>query len=527
MKEDKRITEKDVVEAEVRLKPLFGITPGRYLAVIYALALAVILFMLLLYPGLRKPGAFYRIESDPPGSAITLDGAYRASTPATIFLPAGRRELMIDHPFFVSSEQPVQVRARIFGTLFHAKVSTLRFDLEADLAAGSILSEGMKEFSWWAMAGQPSEAYQIPMVLSEHALAWTAISRSMRESIRPVSVIDFTGAALSYTANPQSARDALRAAVLVAGGSAALTPASLGLVVDAVWKLLANDPALLSALAAVLPADIRAELEATAFHRSLVDASNIAAAKAAGTAPAPQPHGRLQAAGGEYIEFPAGETVIRTESGTPAVVQFESFALAAMETTVAQFRDFIRSNPRWSVAEAKGLQAAGLVDAMYLEGFDSASDGQPVRYVSRHAAAAYAEWLSARAPSGYRFSLPTEAQWNRAAEASASAATRPDAAALFAQGRTGPSPAAALRTDAAGFRGLLGSVWEWCADSFSVHPGAGVAGRREYPGYDGLVRGGSWANRADLVNLNSRGPMTPESCNAYTGFRLALVPVKD
>jgi hypothetical protein len=34
-------------------------------------------------------------------------------------------------------------------------------------------------------------------------------------------------------------------------------------------------------------------------------------------------------------------------------------------------------------------------------------------------------------------------------------ASRPDAAALFAQGRTGPSPMHALRTDAAGFKGFL------------------------------------------------------------------------
>jgi hypothetical protein len=39
MKEDKRITEKDVDEAEVHLKPIFGITPGRYLTIIYALGI--------------------------------------------------------------------------------------------------------------------------------------------------------------------------------------------------------------------------------------------------------------------------------------------------------------------------------------------------------------------------------------------------------------------------------------------------------------------------------------------------------
>ncbi|MFH2115927.1 MAG: PEGA domain-containing protein, partial [Spirochaetota bacterium] len=165
MKVDKRITEKDVDEAEVRLKPIFGIAPGRYLAIIYALGILTMLFLLLLYPGMKNPGAVYHIESDPPGSAIILDGAYRASTPATIFLPAGNRELRIEHPQFMAKEQSIPVKARLFGTLFFSRESKIHTSLEANASTGTILAKGMKEYSWWAMAGQPSEAYQLPMVL--------------------------------------------------------------------------------------------------------------------------------------------------------------------------------------------------------------------------------------------------------------------------------------------------------------------------------------------------------------------------
>jgi len=527
MKEDKRISEKDIDEAEVRLKPIFGIAPGHYLAVLYALGTALVLFLLLLYPGIRKPGAVYRIESDPPGSTITLDGAYRASTPATLFLPAGVRELRIAQPFFKTEEQTIQVRGRFFATLFFTGESRITVQLAADPSAGSILATGIKEFSWWALAGQPSEAYQIPMVLSEAALAWTAIPRDLRPASHTAAAAAFMGAALSYTATAQSARDALRAAVLVSGGSAVLTPASLGLTVDTVWKLLSDDPALFHALASVMPADIRSAMEATTFHRRLADASALALAKAALPGQDPQPSGRRLAAGEVYIQFAAGSTAIRAGSGLPVAVKVDAFALAASETTVARYREFLAGNPHWSASAAGDLQTAGLVDGSYLEDFESAGDDEPVRYISRHAAEAYAAWLSDQAPAGFRFSLPTEAQWNRAAEAAAVVATRADAAALYAQGRTGPSPVSAMRTDAAGFKGLLGGLWEWCADPYSVHPGTGITGRLEYPGHDGLVRGGSWANRADLVDLNSRGPMTPESCNAYTGFRLALVAVKD
>jgi formylglycine-generating enzyme required for sulfatase activity len=523
MKEDKRITEKDIEEAEVRLKPIFGIAPGRYLTVLYVLAILTALFLLLLFPGIRKPGAVYRIESDPPGSAIILDGAYRASTPATLFLPAGKSELKVDHPFFKPEELSIEVKARLFGSLFYTRVSSLSFSLEENNSAGSLLTRGIKEFSWWAMAGQPSEAYQIPMVLSEAALAWTALSRSTREAFPGTSARNFSSSAISYAATPQSARDALRAAALVTGESAALTPVSLGLMTDSFWKLLADDPALLPALATVLPSDMRTSIEATAYYRRLVDT----AARKASASQDSQPSGRRMAAGMEFIEFPSGTTAIRAVPGIPAVIRVDPFALAATETTVAQFKEFIRSTPQWSASASESLKAAGLVDANYLKGFESAGTDEPVRYVSRAAAEAYAAWLSAQAPAGFRYALPTEAQWNRAANASAMETSRPDAAALFAQGRTGPSPVSALRTDAAGFKGLLGGVWEWCADPYSTHPGTNAAARQEYPAHDGLVRGGSWANRTDLVDLNSRGPMSPASCNAYTGFRLALIPVRD
>jgi formylglycine-generating enzyme required for sulfatase activity len=519
MKEDKRVTEKDVDEAEVHLKPVFGIAPGRYLTIIYSLGVLTALFLVLLYPGIRNPGTVFRIESDPPGSAVILDGAYKASTPATIFLPAGSRQLRMEHPGFIAQEQTLKVGAQLFGTLFFNRESGIRVSLEAGKTAGTILSQGIKEYSWWALAGQPSASYQIPMVLSEAALAWTAIPSSQRSAV----AADFASAAFSYTAQPQSARDALRASILVAGESAVLTPVTLGLIVDKAWNLLANDPAFLPALASVMPADVRQSIESTALYKSLMDAAGKSASSVVATAPS----GRRMAAGEGFIEFQTGSTVIRANSGIPAVIVQNGFALAETETTVARYREFIRENPQWSASATDSLQAAGLVDASYLKDFESAGEDQPVRYVSRAAAEAYTEWLSTKAPSGYRFDLPTEAQWNRAAEASAMAVSRPDAAALFAQGRTGPSPIAAMRTDSAGFKGLLGGVWEWCADPYSVHPGTGISGRLAYPGHDGLVRGGSWANRADLVELNSRGPLAPESCNAYTGFRIALVPVKD
>ena len=519
MKEDKRITERDIEEAEVRFKPIFGIAPNRYIGILYTIVLLFILFLLLLYPGIKNPGSVYHIQSDPPNSAVFLDGSYTASTPAKIFLPAGTRQIRIEHPLFIPKEVSINARAKLLGTMFFTREEKISFSLVADKDADTILAKGIKEYSWWAMTGQPSEAYQIPMVLSEAALAWTAIPASNRVA----SKTKFVGAALSYTGHAQSARDAFRAAALVSGESATITPTTLGNTVRVFADLLTNDPAVLPALLTILPPDIKATIESTSLYTRHLDS----ALKASAMSHDSRPTGRTLVAGMDFIKFDSGSTSIITSTGIPAVITHEAFALASTETTVKQYREFLAENPQWAFAAIEVLRKDGLVDAAYLKDFDSADPDHPVRYVSRPAAEAYAQWLSSRAPSDSRFSLPTEAQWNRAASTSALLASRPDAAALFAQGRSGPSPVSALKADFAGFKGLLGSVWEWCADPYSVHPGTNIASRILYPGYDGLVRGGSWANRADLVDLDSRGPMTPSACNAYTGFRLVMVPVQD
>jgi formylglycine-generating enzyme required for sulfatase activity len=512
MNDDKMITQQDIDEASVRLKPVLGVLPRVYVAAAYGAILLALAFLLLLYPGLRRPGITYSLTVDPPGAAVLVDGAYKGYAPCDVFLEAGDRSVRVERPGFASFERTLTVRGRAFGTLIAKPRAALSVSLAQDSASRTI-DDGFRSYASWALAGTPSEAYQIPMVLSDAARA---------AAIEPGAdaPAGLAGAAMAKAAHAQSQRDAVRAVSIAYGASAAVTPASLGRLTSALSAEIRSDPAILAALSAAAPASARARLEASALYRGLLEDTAAAA-----TLAKPSAGASAYVGGQEFVALASGAAVIRAGAALDAVVPVASFRLAATETTVGDFRRFVAARPAWGPASAADLVARGLAEEDYLRGFDAADDAEALRFVSRPAALAYCAWLSESAPAGYRYALPTEAQWAYAAAVSGASASR--GAALLDSGVSGPVKPAALAYDAAGLKGMLGNVWEWCADSFSANPAAGRSGLDRFRTPDAVVRGGSWANRSDLVNLSSRGPMRESACTAYLGFRVALAAAGD
>lgn len=220
----------------------------------------------------------------------------------------------------------------------------------------------------------------------------------------------------------------------------------------------------------------------------------------------------------ELVRVPGGEVTVAARTGMESV-------------TVAPFY-LGRTEVTWELYDlfAFGLDAAkgtGRADAIARPSrpygapdYGFGHQGYPVISVTREAAAAFAAWLSAR--TGHRYRLPTEAEWQRAADLAGSADVTE--LAWYAGNAGAKSHAVAARAaDALGVHDLFGNAAEWVVSA---------DGRR-------VTRGGSWRDplaqvgpRARAVqddSWNERDPQFPKSSwwlsdGPFVGFRLVREP---
>jgi formylglycine-generating enzyme required for sulfatase activity len=204
-------------------------------------------------------------------------------------------------------------------------------------------------------------------------------------------------------------------------------------------------------------------------------------------------------------------------------VELPTFYISRYEVTVAQYAAFVNATNR-AVPE----QAA-------------APANHPVTNVAWTDALAYARWLELQlaqsqislplvelVKQGWHFSLPSEAQWEKAARGTDGRVfpwgnSPDDTKANF--GRAGVMPVGSFTCGecAFGLADMSGNVWELTRSPFQPYPYAANDEPREAAA-DALfvMRGGAFNDPPNNVRAAIRGGIDPGARRPFIGFRLVL-----
>jgi len=157
-------------------------------------------------------------------------------------------------------------------------------------------------------------------------------------------------------------------------------------------------------------------------------------------------------------------------------------------------------------------------------------DKLPVEQISWNDAVAFCEELNKKEKKrGWKFALPTEAQWEyacRAGTATTYSWGNNITPQLANYGESGLNKTVEVGTYGAnpwGFFDMHGNVWEWCLDWFGPYSrGLAVDPMGVSNGTHRVMRGGSWEGSADGLTPSFRGYYYPNSSRYFPGFRVAL-----
>ncbi len=244
-----------------------------------------------------------------------------------------------------------------------------------------------------------------------------------------------------------------------------------------------------------------------------------------------------------WADFGGGPVQIgRTDDGTAFMfdcegprhtVWLEPYALATHPVTNREWLAFMEDggyrqptlwlSDGWAWVQREGIDAplywrADEADSasgwrrMSLHGLVPVDPDAPVAHLSFYEADAYARWTGAR--------LPTEAEWEHAAEGLPVQGNFAGRGALCPLPDDGIAPAGSLRQ-------MFGDVWEWTASPYGPYPGfrpaAGAVG--EYNGKfmcsQMVLRGGSCVSPEGHLRATYRNFFYPHQRWQFTGVRLA------
>jgi len=455
------------IDDSVKLKPLMGIRPGVYLTVLYSFFLLVILFFLLVFPGLTRGGAVLSVKTEPMGAAVRINGVYLGTSADRIFLRRGTYTVEAVLPGFEKAGVVYEIPRRVFGSIFFPRRVKIELTLTSADPAAAFAQEAA-DFAAWSFGPEPTAAWQIPLSLSEGAYrAGPSGDPGMREILKAASRFTVTRAGL---------RDLVRAKILTDNRGLSPSPAGLTRSVSDILLFLSENPGSAEWLAGLLPQESATLLNASDWLKNKYPpftVHTLAVAETAAAFPA-----QIELAGLRFRAIPATDTSRFLHDAS-----IGNFMVCETPVPRSLFETFIGENPQWKEGQTDYYPEQIAV-------YPSDTFGSEIiTGLTWYAAQAFCVWLTGRLPAsmaGMEVRLPTEAEWE------------------FAAG--------------SGILGLGEGGWEWCADPF-----APLQFIKASPEAIQAVGSPERALRGKMSGEGQRASLPPEFSSPFVSFRPVIV----
>jgi gamma-glutamyl hercynylcysteine S-oxide synthase len=382
-------------EIQVKFKPIYGIRAGVYLTFLYSFILFLILFFLLLYPGLKNHGAVLIVKTEPDGAAVRIDGVYRGVAGSKISVSKGNHTIEAVMPGFNSESVVQKIPARYFGSLFFPLYKKVEFTLSisdpvthiADPA--SVFALYAADYAEWTFAGEPTASWQIPMSLSEGAYRVGNVPRnnetSYLKNTHYEKLQQVLLAASGFAVTRAAMRDLIRAKILLDNKGNAPSPIALVNSISGMLLFLSESQDTAKWLSQVLPREQAAIIESSGWFK-----------KQSEIPPKPKTYEPWV---GRTMEF-AGIKFIYFYSIYPHLDNH--FYISENPISRSLFETFLNEQPQWREHKTDYFPDE-------ISSYPWDIDKNVITGVTWYAAQSFCEWMSQRySPYDTEIRLPTE-----------------------------------------------------------------------------------------------------------------------
>jgi len=473
----------------VHLPAVWGMQPGVYLTIIYAIVFLLALFLVGFLPGILKGGKRVAFTSQVEPTAVYVDGSYVGSAPTTSFISSGTHDIEFSFNGIVTDSMQVEIAHPVFFTWLFPRTQAIaaNLTLETESQVTLYLRQMEAEVFSWSSITDFSETYHYPPLMLRAA---RTLSASEAAKNTAEGMVDSFSRCLRFITSETLLEDA-KAALVVLTDSGLLTSSQIdGLQHDISKTALLYDDITEETGASYRDTKIMPTISGLVFDT--VNSTSIPG---------------FSYTGGGFV---MGE---KAPADYPGIIrmgverQVGDFCISALEISEYQWALFMADNPYWAKENLELLVADGKTDGNYLAGLypsTSVISNRPIKNISWYAAQAFCNWLSQK--SGKTVTLPSEAQWEYAAR---SVAFR-----SYQSNNT-------MVADNKGPVGMLGSYWEFTSDAFiplQRYLGTISSGDVEVP--EVIVKGGSLVNDSKNITVATIGVQSRTACSEFTGVRI-------